>query len=65
MNVKRETWNDFEYFLINIGISIGLGCIWRFPFLLYDNGGAAFLIPYIFFLITLVFPLINLEIGVG
>lgn len=61
----REIWSDLDYYLINIGTGIGLGCIWRFPFLFYDNGGAAFLIPYILFLTTLVFPLINLEIGMG
>lgn len=62
---KREKWSDLEYYLINIGAGIGLGCIWRFPFLFYENGGAAFLIPYTIFLVTLVFPLVNLEIGVG
>jgi len=62
---KRETWTDLEYYFINIGAAIGLGCIWRFPFLFYDNGGAAFLIPYTFFMIALVFPLLNLEMGSG
>ena len=54
-----------EYFLLNIGAAIGLGCIWRFPFLFYENGGAAFLIPYTTFLIVLVIPLVTLEVGVG
>ena len=62
---KRETWTDLEFYLINIGAAIGLGCIWRFPFLMFDNGGAAFLIPYTIFMITMIFPLLNLKIGIG
>lgn len=65
MKEQRELWSESDYFLINIGCAIGFGCVWRFPYLLYENGGAAFFIPYMTCLFLLVYPLAYLEIGVG
>lgn len=61
----REQWNQLDYYLIVIGTNIGFGCLWRFPYLFFDNGGAAFLIPYCFYLLFLIFPLVVTEIGTG
>ena len=48
---QRGHWGSrLEFILSCIGFSVGLGNVWRFPFLAYDNGGAAFLIPYIILL---------------
>jgi NSS family neurotransmitter:Na+ symporter len=64
--VKREQWGTRSGFVLAaVGSAIGLGNIWRFPYMAYDNGGGAFLIPYFFALLTAGIPIIILEFGVG
>lgn len=46
-------------------MSVGLGNIWRFPFVAYDNGGGAFLIPYLIILVLIGRPLYFLEMVLG
>lgn len=48
-----------------VGSAIGLGNIWRFPAVAYDNGGGAFFLPYLFALLTAGIPLLILEFAVG
>lgn len=48
-----------------IATSVGLGNIWRFPFTCYENGGGAFLIPYVFVLIIIGKPMYYMEMIVG
>lgn len=48
MEVPRQKWaSNLEFLLASTGMSIGLGNIWRFPYVAYDNGGGAFLLPYL------------------
>lgn len=62
----REHWdNRMAFILAAIGSAIGLGNIWRFPFVCYQNGGGAFLIAYIVALLTTGIPLLLLEFGMG
>ncbi|XP_069793268.1 sodium- and chloride-dependent taurine transporter-like isoform X3 [Narcine bancroftii] len=64
--VQREKWdNKLDFILSVAGGFIGLGNIWRFPFLCYKNGGGAFLIPYFIFLFGGGLPLFFLEVVVG
>ena len=64
--VTRERWSGRIYFVFAaIGSAIGLGNIWRFPYLAYDNGGGAFLIAWIVGLIVLGIPWMMLEFGMG
>ncbi len=62
----REQWGTRTGFILAaIGSAIGLGNIWRFPYVAYENGGGAFFIPYLFAMLTAGIPFLILEFGVG
>ncbi|MBP1933714.1 sodium-dependent transporter [Ammoniphilus resinae] len=64
--MKNEQWgNRTGFILAAVGSAIGLGNIWRFPYVAYDNGGGAFLIPYLFALLTAGIPILILEFSIG
>ena len=59
-------WNNSIEFLMScVALSVGFGNVWRFPFTAYENGGGAFLIPYIILLILVGKPFYYLEMIVG
>ncbi|XP_020283025.1 sodium-dependent nutrient amino acid transporter 1-like isoform X2 [Pseudomyrmex gracilis] len=65
-NKKRTTWNNSIEFLMScIAVSVGFGNIWRFPFTAYENGGGAFLIPYVILLFLVGKPFYFLEMIIG
>ncbi|WP_374203077.1 sodium-dependent transporter [Streptomyces sp. ST2-7A] len=64
--MPREQWATRAGFILAaIGSAIGLGNIWRFPAVTYENGGGAFLLPYLIALITAGLPLLILEYTIG
>jgi NSS family neurotransmitter:Na+ symporter len=66
MAERREHWRGRPQFLLAaIGSAVGLGNIWRFPYVAYANGGGAFLIPYFVALLTAGIPLMMLEYALG
>lgn len=64
--LKRDQWVSRRGFIFAaVGAAIGLGNLWRFPFQAYNNGGGAFLFPYLFALLTAAIPLMIMEYGFG
>ncbi|KAL7743728.1 hypothetical protein ACLKA6_016789 [Drosophila palustris] len=63
---ERSNWsNGLEFLMSCISVSVGLGNVWRFPFTAYENGGGAFLIPYIIVLFLIGKPMYYLEMVIG
>jgi len=66
METHRAQWKtQWGFLLAAIGSAIGLGSIWRFAYICYENGGGAYLIPYFVALVTAGIPLMILEYGIG
>ena len=66
MSAQRESWSARSGFILAaVGSAVGLGNIWRFPYVSYENGGGAFFIPYLIALATAGFPLLFLDYVVG
>ena len=66
MTSKRSEWNsNITFILAMIGSAVGLGNIWRFPNILYSNGGGSFMIPYIVSLFLLGISFVLIEYAVG
>lgn len=64
--MEKTYWpSRASFVLAAIGSAIGLGNVWRFPYVCYQNGGGAFLIPYLIALFTAGIPLMVLEMGLG
>lgn len=64
--MKRDRWPSRTLFIFAaVGSSVGLGNIWRFPFLVGKYGGGAFLLPYLILMLAFGLPLLILEFSLG
>ncbi|AUX07946.1 SNF family Na+-dependent transporter [Halalkaliarchaeum desulfuricum] len=64
--MARETWaTRIGFILAAVGSAVGLGNIWRFPFQTGQEGGAAFLLVYLLFVVAIGFPAILVEFVIG
>lgn len=63
---QREQWGSrLGFILAAAGSAIGLGNIWRFPYVTGTNGGAAFLIIYLAAIVLIGYPMMVTEVGIG
>jgi len=63
---QREAWkSNLGFVLAALGSAVGLGSIWRFPYVVGENGGAAFILVYVFCLFLIGFPIMITEILIG
>lgn len=65
-STERENWGSkWEFIFSCIGWSVGIGNVWRFPTLAYENGGGSFLIPYFILLLLIGKPMYYMELALG
>ena len=65
MSTRSQWGTRAGFILAAVGSAIGLGNIWRFPAVAFENGGGAFFIPYLFALLTAGIPILIMEFTMG
>ncbi|WP_203337934.1 sodium-dependent transporter [Nocardioides limicola] len=66
LDEKRGMFSSRRVFILAaIGSAVGLGNIWRFPYVAYENGGGAFVLPYLVALLTAGIPFLLLDYALG
>ena len=63
--MKRENFNSrIGFILVSAGCAIGIGNVWKFPYLAGQNGGGYFVLFYLLFLIIMGIPVMTMELAV-
>ena len=66
MNEERESFKSrLGFLLVSAGCAIGIGNVWKFPYVAGENGGGVFVIFYILFLLIMGVPVLTMELAVG
>ena len=65
MSATASWGSRLGFILASAGSAVGLGAIWKFPYMSGSNGGAAFMIPYILFTLTIGVAMLLAEYAVG
>lgn len=64
--MERESFGSrLGFILVSAGCAIGIGNVWRFPYVAGENGGAVFVLFYLFFLLCMGVPVLTMELSVG
>ncbi|MDD4357085.1 MAG: hypothetical protein PHN98_07510, partial [Smithellaceae bacterium] len=63
---SRKQWSSESAFVASMAAAaVGLGNLWRFPYIMGENGGGAFVVAYLIALIVVVMPIMILEVAAG
>ena len=63
--MRAKLGSRLGFLMLAAGCAVGLGNVWRFPFVVGQNGGAAFVLVYLLFLAILGFPMLTAELALG
>ena len=64
--MQRESFNSrIGFILVSAGCAIGIGNVWRFPYITGENGGGLFVLFYLIFLVFMGIPILTMELAVG
>ena len=63
---KRESFGSrLGFILVSAGCAIGIGNVWKFPYVAGQNGGAIFVLFYLLFLLIMGIPVLTMELAIG
>ena len=64
--MERETFQSrLGFLLLSAGCAIGIGNVWKFPYMVGNNGGGIFVLFYLLFLAIMGVPILSLELAIG
>ena len=64
--MERESFKSrLGFILVSAGCAIGIGNVWRFPYVAGENGGGLFVLLYLIFLVLMGIPVLTMELAVG
>ena len=62
---RERLGSRLGFILLSAGCAIGIGNVWKFPYMVGQNGGGAFVLIYLFFLLVLGIPVMTIEFSLG